>query len=306
MFRYLALVWVNFTLVCGIGFVIATAASASVLRTQYFTIEAPDSLQAMGRTLSKKADTIHREVTAQLGTLDDDHPLIHVKLIDGQDELARELKGAAIAEWAAGVAFTDRGLVLLRIDAQTQLNHMDVFRHEISHIALARAVKHRHLPHWFIEGVAVHQAGERLVERWLKASTATLTDSLSPLSNYDTSFPRDGTRADLAYAESTAFLGFLLKRYGWRGIRTLVTRVKRGERFAPAFESLYGGTVSQVERDWRRLLESDASWARIFGDSTVLWTAASVLFIVSWWVQRRRIRQRLAALGALEAEDEFA
>ena len=292
---------------------IPVLASASVVRTTYFTIEPDEGLEAVAKSLGQRADKIHREVTAQLGTLDAEHPLIHVKLLSSQKALSGELNGAAIAEWAAGVAFTNRGLILLRIDSQTQLSYLDVFRHEVSHIALARAVRHRHLPHWFIEGVAVHQAGERLIERWTRASDATLTNSLTPLHSYDRSFPRDGTRADLAYAESTAFVAYLLTKHGWRGIRTIVNRVANEEPFNRAFESIYQATLGQAETQWRRRLETGASWLRILGDSTVLWTAATLLFVLSWWVQRRKTRARLQAMAEQEArlpisetDDEFA
>jgi hypothetical protein len=280
--------------------------SAQAYRSQYFTIESTDGLEAAAQKLSKEADLVYREVAAQLGVLDHEEPLIHVKLTPGGRAFAKELRGAPIADWAAGVAFPRSGKILLRIDGQTQLNHRDVFRHEVSHVILARAVKHRHLPHWFLEGVAVHQAGERLQERWAKASTATLTDSLVPLSEYDQSFPRDGTRADLAYAESTAFVGHLLKRYGWRGIRAVVSRVRVGTPFNSAFESIYGAEVAEVEHHWRNALSTNASWVRIFGDTTFLWGASSILFIFAWWVQRRRTKARLIAMGLDEMDDEFA
>ena len=283
-----------------------TATAGKVFKTQHFTIEAPSALEAVAEQLSEQADLVYREVAAQLGALHHQEPLIHVKLSPGGRDFAEELRGAPIAEWAAGVAFPRTGKILLRIDGQTQLNHKDVFRHEVSHIVLARAVKQRDLPHWFIEGGAVHHAGERLQERWAKAETATLTDSLVSLSEYDQSFPRDGTRADLAYAESTAFVGHLLKRYGWRGIRTVIARVRAGEAFAPAFESIYGASVLEVETHWRNTLTTNASWIRIFGDTTFLWGASSLLFILAWWVQRRRTKARLFAMGQDELDDEFA
>ena len=286
---------------------LSTAASAGdVVRTTHFTIEAEGPLSGLATKLGNTADTVYRTVAAQLGTLDVEAPLIHVHILSGGRDFSKALKDAPIADWAAGVAFPRQGKILLRIDSKTQFTHNDVFKHEVSHIVLARAVKHAHLPHWFIEGVAVHQAGERLRERWSKASTATLTDSLMPLSHYDATFPRDGTRADLAYAESTAFVGYLLKRYGWRGIRTVVHRVRAGETFHDAFNAIYGATVVQVEAHWRTALEGDASWIRIFGDTTVLWSAATVLFVFAWWVTRRKTRARLAALGRQEEDDEFA
>ena len=282
------------------------SARANVVRTEYFTIEPQDGLEAMAKELARRADRIHRTVAAQLGTLDTQAPLIHVKLLRGQDALAQELNGASIAEWAAGVAFPKRGLILLRIDAQTQIDHLDVFQHEVSHIALSRAVRHAHLPHWFVEGVAVHQAGERLVERWSKAANATLTDSLVPLEMYSSSFPRDGTRANLAYAESTAFVAYLLKRLGWRGIRATVQRVATGEPFPTAFAAIYGAPVARIEQRWHSELASSASWLRLFGDSSLMWTLASLLFLVSWWVQRRKNQRRLKLMDHDEDEDEFA
>lgn len=70
--------------------------------------------------------------------------------------------------YAVGVAYPASGLVLLTLSAPETWERPDlahVIVHELSHVALHRAVGGRPVPRWLTEGVAIHQARERSFER---------------------------------------------------------------------------------------------------------------------------------------------
>ncbi len=277
-------------------------------RTDHFTFLAAPERQALATELAATAEKVLGDVARQLGVADDEQEPILVRVLENDAALERAMPNSKVTDWAAGVAFPRASLVLLKGDNATRFNIHDVFRHEISHIILARAVDHAHMPMWFIEGVAVHQAGERILDRWRQTASATLTDSVPLLVTLEPGFPSDATRVDLAYAQSTSFLTYLIDEKGWSGVRRVISRMRKGLDFHTAFAEVYAGSVPQVEGQWLRALDKSASWIPLLTDVNLLWFLTGILFLVAWLVVRRRNQRRMKAMGESypDADDEFA
>lgn len=277
--------------------------------TKHFAFESIECDGVVAQQLSQTAERLLREVSGTLGVIDMPQKRILVRIFGGKEAFQKALGGTAQGEWAAGIAMPRASLILLRIDHRTRFDIGDVFKHEISHVVLGRAVGHRPLPYWFLEGIAVHQAGERLLTAWQRSSDATLGDDLIPFEHLTNGFPRDGRRADLAYAQSTAFLAYLIRTGGWGGIRMTIQRVREGATFRRAFERSFGRTVGDAETAWREELSRSASWIPLLTNTTVLWTLSAVIFLWAWWAVRARNRRRLRAMAEHpedDDDDEFA
>ena len=288
-----------------VAVLLAIAPAGSELHTDYFRFETRGGDDAMARALARDADDVLKEVSATLGIDRRSQPPIHVVVVHGQEAFAQALAGAGgMAEWAAGVAAPRAGRIVLRVDAQTRFEIRDVLRHEMSHVVLGRATGFRPLPLWLVEGVAVHQAGERLRERWEKTLTASLAGDLPWMSSLAASFPEGVSRIDLAYAQSTAFVGYLIQRWGWASIRTLLVTVREGVPFPVAFERTYGSPLTDVELAWRTRVEDEASWIPVLTREPLLWILVTFLFLAAFVQVRRRNRRRLTV--APSPDDEFA
>lgn len=296
---------------------LALAAPASgqgpTFETEYFQIRTAPNRGPIGEELAEDADLVLRSVAAQLGVAGIEQAPILVRVLHGDDAFAAAMPHSRVTDWAAGVAFPRSNLILLKIDETTRFEIHDVFRHEISHIVLARAVDHASLPYWFIEGVAVHQAGERIRRRWRRTAAATLTDSLPPLLTIESGFPSDGARVELAYAMSTAFLSYLIELHGWAGIRRVIARMRKGLHFRQSFKNTYGAEVEVIETAWHDKLQKSTSWLAVLLDAdvfgTLLWVFAAILLALAAMVVRRRNRTRIAAMPGAPAnpdDDEFA
>ena len=286
----------------------SVAAPVNSTRTEHFTFMAPPSHQKLARELAATAEDVLGDVSRQLGVADDVQAPIMVRILEGDEAMHRAMPNSAVTEWAAGVAFPRNGLILLKADHTTRFNIHDVFRHEVSHIILARAVDHAHMPLWFIEGVAVHQAGEHILERWRRTANATLTDSVPLLVSIEAGFPSDSARVDLAYAQSTSFLTYLISKKGWPSIRRVIAWMRKGHHFHQAFRAVYDNSVPVLEGAWLREMDRAASWIPILADTTLLWILMTILFVMAWYVVRQRNQRRLKAMGDAypDADDEFA
>ncbi len=294
------------TLLLAIALSSAAWASTVSFETEHFRfVHSPDR-PAMARELADLAEPTYGDVTRQLGVAGSlTLPKIEVRIAHTDEEFVTAMPSGRNIEWAAGVAFPRLAIIVMRISGNTRFEVADVFKHEISHVVLGWATGHADLPHWFMEGVAVHQAGERLAERWQKTAVATLTDSLPPMNTLVDGFPADGTSADFAYAQSTAFVGYLLGRAGWPAIRTLVTKLRDGVAFDDAVGSTWGVPIASLEADFRQQVGTSASWLPVLFGSTVLTALAGLTFSVLAVRKRRERKKRQATMGD-PLDDEYA
>lgn len=206
-----------------------------------------------------------------------------------------------VSEWAVGVAFPRSKRIVLRAHGTAIFSLVETFDHEISHVLVRALAADRHLPRWFVEGVAIWQAGEGVLSRLESAQKAALTDNLIPIDDLDRRFPDRRPRVDLAYAESALFVRWLGVRHGPFSIRKLLRRVKNGDDFYQAFERVYGKTPTVLAKAWSDQLEASSSPLLLLRDGTIIWIGMAALFV---WVSIRKRRQRRAAIAAMgEVED---
>src|SRR5262245_53866294 len=111
--------------------------------------------------------------------------------------------GLRLPAYATGVAFPEQGLVLVSLTEPESWLRSDVDRvlvHELSHVALHRAVGGHPVPRWFSEGVAIQQAGEHSLARLRVLWDGTLRGKLIPLAMLSERFPSRHGEVSLAYA----------------------------------------------------------------------------------------------------------
>lgn len=255
------------------------------------------------RDLMRAFDGAWNEVTSDLGGDVDDEMVIRVAR--DPEEMARLAPvGHPPPEYASGVAYPRFGVILLTLTAPSSWKRppmRSLLTHELSHVALRRAVGPRPLPRWFVEGVAIHQAREYSLPRARALWEATFREDLVALSELDRGFPSRPHEVNLAYAESADFVRFLRDDdRGQRRFRTLLRRLSDGEAFPDAIEAAYRAPLSELEREWRAELEERyGEFPLMIGGGTV-WVLASALLIVAWARRRRRKRERLAQWQADE------
>ena len=202
-------------------------------------------------------------------------------------------------KYAAGVAYPGIGLVLLTIEPLHPNSVHDlgeVFQHELAHVALHDALNGRHVPHWLDEGFAIHLSGESSLTRVQTLSTATLSETLLPLSQLDWHFPDDLVQTPIAYAQSADVVRHLLRtRYSQRFV-AMLHRVSGGQPFEAAMLDAYGFQVygigaNSLEDEWRREVAKRYSFWPVLFSGSMLWIGVLGLFTVGYF--RNRSKQRL-------------
>ena len=216
--------------------------------------------------------------------------------------------GAPYPEYAAGVAYSELGLVLLTLAPVHPGSEQDlgeVFRHELAHVALSDALNGQQVPRWFNEGFAVFASGESAFVRMKTLSMATVGGSLIPLHDLERSFPNDETKAQVAYAEAVDVLRFLVRREDAHRFRALIAELRSGKAFDKAVFAAYGVELSTLELEWRDDVSRRYTFWPILLSGTFFWVIALGVFVWGWRRRRRRDKLTLQRWAREEAVEDL-
>lgn len=270
-------------------------------------------------SLLHDADAIKTQLAETLGQEVLGH--VEVRITPSVSDMTRLAPiGSPPPAYASGVAYPRLHLVLISMFAPRGADATDldqVFRHELAHVALEDAVLGQHVPVWFNEGLAVGLAGENSVDRQEVMWKATVTGNLLPLADLDRSFPHDHFEVNIAYAESTDFLRFLMKRGDSVRFSSMIQRVREGQPFDRALSDAYGSDTRKLEFQWRSEVERRYSVIPLLTGGGIIWVAVIVALgwgytkkrrrakaILAKWAHDEAIEDALLARRAAEAADE--
>jgi len=214
--------------------------------------------------------------------------------------------GSPLPGYADGIAFPAQGLILLTLtEPETWLrpDMRALLRHELSHVALHRAVSGAVLPRWFSEGVAVHQAGESTFTRVKTLWDGTLRGRLMSLEQISVSFPQRHSEVDLAYAQSSDFVGFLLGGADERTrFHALLGGLARHVAFGEAIKQAYHVPLEYLEREWRNTLtQRFGRWPALLMGLTFVWVLGALLLVAAYIRSRRKHKLTLRRWAIEEA-----
>jgi len=266
----------------------------------------PSSLERV-QPLIDQAQAVRHDLTERLG-----FPVlseVRVEIARTPGEMATFApSGAPYPEYAAGVAYSELGLVLLSlapIHAGQEQDLGEVFRHELAHVALHDALNGQSVPRWFNEGFAVFASGESSFARMKTLSMSTVGGSLIPLHELERSFPNDETKAQVAYAEAVDVVRFLVRREDIHRFRSLVTELREGKAFEQAVLDAYAVDLATLELEWRDDASRRYTFVPLLLSGTFFWVIALGLAVWAWRRRKRRDKLTLQKWAREEAVEDL-
>jgi hypothetical protein len=215
--------------------------------------------------------------------------------------------GAPYPRYAAGVAYSGLGLVLLTLAPRFPGEDHDllqIFKHELAHVALHDAVGDRPISRWFNEGFAVMASGETSFDRISTLWTATVADRLLPLAEVERSFPSDETKASVAYAQAADVVRFLVRREERHRFRALIRELKDGHTLDASARQAYGVDLATLEFEWREDVAKRYTFWPVLFSGTFVWVGVLGLFVLGWRKRRARARVTLERWARDEARED--
>jgi hypothetical protein len=258
------------------------------------------------QALISESTSIRRALAERLGV--SVLPRVRVDVARTPGEMATLAPaGAPFPDYASGVAYPELGLVLLTLaPLHPSADHdlVQVFRHELAHVALFDALAGAHVPRWFNEGFAVFTSGETSFTRLRTLWTATVADTLIPLDRLDASFPANEHDAEIAYAEAVDVVRYLVRQREQFRFQGLVERMRAGQPFTVALNEAYGIDVVDLEQEWRDDVAKRYTFWPVLFSGTAVWGGVLGLFMLGWRKRRQRARVTLERWGREEARED--
>jgi hypothetical protein len=263
----------------------------------------PSSERGRVAPLIETLDDHWREVVNDFGVIVDEELVIRVAR-NPREMRALAPVDAPPPDYATGVAYSRAGVILLTMSAPETWEPPDlevVLVHELSHVALHRAVAGHDVPRWFNEGVAIQQSEVRLLPRMESLLRAAAQRSMLRLSELDNHFPSRPHEVNIAYAQSADVVGFLRRSNNdERRFHRMIYALRNGETFDTALATAYGWTRIGLERQWRESLRTRYRILPALLAGSTVWVAAAILVIFAYRRRRRYHHLKLQQMGYRE------
>jgi hypothetical protein len=199
--------------------------------------------------------------------------------------------------WAVGTAYPAHNLITLRSPRGIKVGRTEVeevLRHEYAHLVLASALKGHEAPQWLDEGFTMLQSREWSISWTYVLSRGVLSRTLIPLAELADGFPLDQHQAQLAYAQSFSFVSYIKNEYGAEALARFIKGIAHGLDAEESLRQATGLGLRSLERGWKAELKKRYSWIPIITSFFSLWFLASLLFLLGYWLKRRRAKKTLA------------
>jgi hypothetical protein len=274
---------------------ILPAASWLELSTAHFSLRYQGSEQKMAIFLLKKAEETREATAHAIGSVPPAPCLIY--LAPSWEAFQAAQPAGEPPSWSVGTAYPALNLIILRSPRGMKGDGIDieqVLRHEYAHLALATALKGHEAPPWLAEGFAMLQSRGWSLSWTYVLSRGVLTKGLIPLEQLSHGLPEDDYQAELAYAEYFSFVSYIKTELGPEALPRLMRGLSYGLDTETALRQATGLGLKDLERRWKEDLKRRFSWIPLVTSFFSLWFLASLLFLLSYWLKRRRAKRKLA------------
>jgi predicted metallopeptidase len=301
------LFWITLAFILILTPCIVAASDARTIATSHFVFYFHEKEHGIAASLAAQAERIRGEIVEDLG-LDFDE-VTTVYLAHSLKEYAEIQPRGWVPTWSAAVAYPSLNLIIMKSPRVMKGGHMDldkVFKHELTHIAVGRAFRGREeVPRWLDEGLAMYESREWSFSRVSSMTKAVLTDSLIPLSEITSSFPREVARAELAYSQSFYLISFLVSKFGKEDFHRFIREYTRGGDLKGILLKVYGIGWDDFEEEWKGYLRLRFSWIPILTSTTTLWFLITLVFILGY-ARKKRAQRMLYEQWEQEDDDLLA
>ncbi|MCP4448426.1 MAG: hypothetical protein GY811_24250 [Myxococcales bacterium] len=272
-------------------------------------VRAQAGMGSLAREVAKASPRFLKEISGDLRDLDVPKR-IEIRLVHKASSLPNVAPpGHSAPSWAAGVAYSQYGVVSVAHASGTEINSvLAVTAHELSHLALGAAL-HDRAPRWLNEGFAYIHSSEWSIARVQVLTGMAWSGNTIPLADLDSSFPAAEIEVHKAYAQSYDFVAFLARRGRYIDkkdegdrwpFRNFLAHIAAGQSTDDAARRAYGANLTSLYGEWYEDLRSRYMIipASLFG--LFVWSFAALLLVIAYW---RKSRQAKRILAIWEAEE---
>lgn len=274
----------------------AAGADTATLRRGALTIVYPAGRTALAEHVADLASRSTPRLTRTLGQAPGP-ATIH--LVTREDVLRQAIGGGYVPPWALAVAVSSRQLIVVRADkVDVHRNRLGAtLTHELAHLAIGALERRagQRLPQWFEEGVCEWVSGEPHFGGAQQLALDASLGQLLPFEELERRFPASPAAAQIAYAQSRAFVRWIEDHHPG-ALAGILQAFARGAPFAAAVRDHTGRSPEQLETAWRLHVTPKSPFLYALAHTFEIGTAMAILALLAIWRRRRRDRALLEQL----------
>jgi len=248
-----------------------------LIRIQYHSYD----VQATNIVVSAIMNNFTR-ISKEIGY--DGPPIANIIISGSQKEFDR-FTGNILPPWSEGSTDYGKSLIVLKSPLFSRSTGRDLEKtitHELTHFLIGAVIDPGKVPRWVNEGLATYLAGEETFNAKVLLSRALFTKSLISLNDVQDVLTFDGSKANLAYAESRSAIEFLKEIAGNEIIKFIFENINSNNSFDVAFTEMTGLDILDFELQFRREIKSRYRYYFLAAVNDYIWFLIPALLILAY------------------------
>lgn len=214
-----------------------------------------------------------------------DGPPIANIIISGSQKEFDGFTGNILPPWSEASTDYGKSLIVLKSPLFSRSTGRDLEKtitHELTHFLIGAVIDPGNVPRWVNEGLATYLAGEETFNAKVLLSRALFTKSLISLNDVQDVLTFDGSKANLAYAESRSAIEFLKEIAGNEIIKFIFENINSNNSFDVAFTEMTGLDILDFELQFRREIKSRYRYYFLAAVNDYIWFLIPALLILAY------------------------
>ncbi|KPJ64005.1 hypothetical protein AMJ44_13595 [candidate division WOR-1 bacterium DG_54_3] len=267
-------------------FLCSISAHALTLETKYFNLIYDRSDEFYAKRMVKSIDNIYERINRDMGIAPKGR--IDVYLCRTKEQFEK-IYGEEPAEQIVAFART-RPKALIAIKSPyiaRQMNLQSVLAHELAHLVLGSYLKGKDVPRWLNEGFAMYESREMRMNHYAIVASAAIRGDLLKLDQLDYAFYSEGSKLDLAYAQSYYLMSYIIGEFGPQKFRELIDTYVRTSDLKAAIRKALSIDFAEFDKNWRASIRERYFLVSVLAYSSPVWIMI-ILAIILYFIMRQR------------------
>ena len=235
-------------------------------------------------------NTVQNQIPQLRNVFGDNIRPIRIYITDSQSAF-KQIAGPHLPDWTAAVTIFPQRIIVLKnpgLTNTTLRQFRETIVHELIHLYQGMFVPLNVTPVWFNEGLAQYISNPYDIHSRIILSRAIFNNQLIPLKRMADFLKYRHLQAELAYAESSSLVEFLVIVYGEQIINDIFRDMAVNKNFNITIQRLTDIDIETLEDRWKKYISSRYRWIFLLDIQYIIWIIIPLLVIIVYFTKGRR------------------
>jgi len=235
-------------------------------------------------------NTVQNQIPQLRNMFGDNIRPVCIYITDSQGAFEK-IAGSYLPDWTAAVTIFPQKIIVLKNPSLTNTTlrqFRETIVHEFIHLYQGMFVPLNITPAWFNEGLAQYISSPYDIHSRIILSRAISTNQIIPLKKMAGFLKYNHLQAELAYAESSSLVEFLVVVYGEQIINDIFRDMAVTKNFNSTILRLTDIEIEILEYRWKKYIASRYRWIFLLDIQYIIWLIIPLLVIIVYFTKGHR------------------